>query len=387
MTTVADASQTIDPAVFRAAIEYEYDQGFTDGLPVVPATASELELFLSQTDLEPDEVVARMEHLERECSVRTAAINSIMAGCRPEYFPVVLAALGALSNDMGARRSTRFSSGLWQSTTGSVPMLVINGPARRSLGFNCEGNIFGPGFRANATVGRALRLVGLNAFGLTPHVLDQSTQSTPGKYTCCFGEFEEMSPWDPLSAEAGFGAEQSTISLMMMRSHLHVEARSATKPEHVLSDIANSIARTSALYSETSAVCVVLGPEHARLVGSFGWSKDEVKEFFVENAVCTRDDLERAGKTGVSRDMRWLVPADHADAIPGESPNFVRRDGVDVHPVLSSTDDVVVVVAGAPNAGVSSVCDLMGSSTSPSGKFGGRRVPAIGEIHLRHRRG
>lgn len=383
MTTASPAPEMlIDPAEFRRGIEYAYDQGFTDGLPVVPATESELVIFLAQTDRSPEQIVAAMPHLNRQCDVRTAAINSIMAGCTPELFPVVLAALDALGSDLGARQSTRFSSGLWQSTTGSVPLLVVNGPARRTLGFNCEGNIFGPGFRANATVGRALRLIGLNAFGLKPHVLDQATQSTPGKYTCCFGENEEMSPWASLSSEAGFEPEASTISLMMMRSSLHVEARSATKPEQLLHDIANSIARTSALYSETNACCVVMGPEHANMVASHGWTKDDARAFLVENAVCTRAALERAGKTGVSRDMRWLVPSDHPDAIPGATPHFEVRDGVEIHPVLTSIEDVVVVVAGAPNAGVSTVCDLMGSSTSPSGMAGGRRVPAIGQIVL-----
>ena len=127
-----------------------------------------------------------------------------------------------------------------------------------------------------------------------------------------------------------------------------------------------------------------MGPEHANMVASHGWSKDDARAFLVEHAVCTRAALERAGKTGVSRDMRWLVPADHPDAIPGEAPSFVVRDGVEVHPVLTSIEDVVVV-AGAPIAGVSTVCDLMGSSTSPSGMAGGRRVPAIGEIKGRDR--
>jgi hypothetical protein len=376
----------VDPVELRRIVEHTYAQGFTDGLPVVPATAFELAAFLAVTERAPDEVVAAMPHLNKTCDVTTAAINAIMAGCTPELFPVVLAALDALSSDLGARASTRFSSGLWQSTTGSAPLLVINGPARRSLGFNCEGNIFGPGFRANATVGRALRLIGLNAFGLTPHVLDQATHSTPGKYTCCFGENEELSPWDPLSFEAGYDAHTSTVSLMMMRSTLHVEARSATTPEQLLYDIADSIARTSALYSETNACCVVMGPEHANMIAAYGWSKDDVRAFLVEHALCTKAALERAGKTGVSRDMRWLVPSDHPDAIPGETPRFLMRDGVEVHPVLSSIEDVVLVVAGAPNAGVSTICDLMGASTSPSGMAGGRRVPAIAEIKPARRR-
>ncbi len=372
----------IDHQQVRRAIEHYYEEGFTDGLPVVPPTESYLAEFLAQVDRSPDEVVAAMPHLNRQCTLRVAAINSIMAGCLPEYFPVVLAVLDAMRVDVGARGATRFSSGLWQSTTGTVPITVVNGPVRLRLGFNCQGNIFGPGFRPNATIGRALRLIVMNAFGLKPHVLDQSTQATPAKYTCCIAENEEESPWEPLSAEAGYGPEASTVSFMMMRSTLHIEARSATRPDHLLSDVANSVGRTGGLYSEKTACLVVVSPEHAQLLHSHGWGKQEIREFVAENAVCTREAMERAGKTGISRDMHWLVPADHPDALPGEEPQFERRDGADVHRVLGSPDDVVVIVAGAANAGVSTVVDLMGGSSSPSGRGGGR-VPAMSEIVTR----
>lgn len=379
MTTepVSTEPVLIDHREVRRAIEYYFDNDLTDGLPVVPATDSAVAEFLEQVDRDPEEVVATIPHLDRHCTVRLAAINAVMAGCRPEYFPVVLAALDAMHTDTRARGATRFASGLWQSTTGSAPLMVINGPARNVLGFNSRGNIFGPGFRANATVGRAMRLIALNAFGLKPHVLDQATHGTPGKYTCCIAENEEDSPWEPLSEEAGYPPGSSTLAFMMMRSTLHIEARSATRPEHLLNDLANSIARTGGLYSETAACCIVLGPEHAHLLHAGGFTKADVKAFLAEHAVCTRASLEQAGKTGLSRDMHWLVPADHPDAAPGEEPSF---DG-DLHHVLVSPDEVVVVVAGATNAGVSTVIDLMGSTTARSAQSGGR-VPAMGEIRM-----
>ncbi|MGH8987836.1 MAG: hypothetical protein ACRDXC_04455, partial [Acidimicrobiales bacterium] len=265
----------IDHHQVRMAIEHYYEQGFTDGLPVVPPTESYLADFLAQVDRAPDEVVAAMPHLNRECTLRLAAINAIMAGCLPEYFPVVLAMLDALRVDTGARGATRFSSGLWQSTTGTVPVTVVNGPVRLQLGFNCKGNIFGPGFRPNATIGRALRLIAMNVLGLQPHVLDQSTQTNPAKYTCCIAENEEESPWEPMSVEAGYGSEASTVAFMMMRSCMHIEARSAIRPEHVLSDVANTVARTGVLYSEKSACLLVVSPEHAQLLASHGWGKKD----------------------------------------------------------------------------------------------------------------
>ncbi len=373
---------TIDHRQVRRAIEHYYERGFTDGLPVVPPTESYVAEFLAQVDRSPDEVVAVMAHLNRACTLRVAAINSIMAGCLPEYFPVVVAVLDALRVDVGARGATRFSSGLWQSTTGTVPITVVNGPVRLRLGFNCQGNVFGPGFRPNATIGRALRLIALNALGLAPHVLDQSTHGTPAKYTCCIAENEEESPWEPLSVEAGYGPGQSTVSFMMMRSTMHIEARSATRPEHLLNDVANSVARTGVLFAETTACLFVVSPEHAQLLASRGWGKNDVREYVAANAVCTREAMERAGKTGMSRDMHWLVPGNHPDAVPGEAPQFERRDGIEVHRVLGSPDDVVVVVAGAANAGVSTVVELMGGSSSPSGRGVGR-VPAMSEIVTR----
>ena len=385
MTVEAQAAEAagepaVEAAEVRRAIEHYYEQGWTDGLPVVPATASYVEEFLAAVDRDPGEVLASMAHLNRECTVKVAAINAAMAGCRPEVFPVIVAALDAMRDDTRARGASRFSSGLWQSTTGTVPIMVVNGPVRGALGFNSQGNVFGPGFRANATVGRAIRLIALNAFGLVPHVLDQSTQSNPAKYTCCIAENEEESPWEPLSVEAGYEATASTIAFMMMRSAYHIEARSALRGEQVLEDMANSMSRTGALYSETTSVLVVVGPEHAALLAHQGFSKDDVRTYLYEHAACTRGELERAGKMGVSRDMRWLVPADHPDAIPGAAPSFVPGpDGEEVHRVLGSPDDVVVVVAGAANAGVSSIVELMGSSKSPSGR-GGRRVPVMGEI-------
>jgi hypothetical protein len=177
-----------DPGEIRRAMEYYADRDWTDGLPVVPVTESYLAGFLAQTSRGADEVVLSMPHLNRHCTVRLAAINAAMAGCRPEYFPVVLAAWESLAAEGYPAR------GIWQSTTGTAPFLIVNGPVREQIGMNSRGNVFGSGFRANATIGRAIRLAAINAFGLRPHQLDQATQGTPAKYTACIAENEEESP-------------------------------------------------------------------------------------------------------------------------------------------------------------------------------------------------
>lgn len=154
MSTLIEAPLA-DAAEIRSTIEYYNSKKWTDGLPVVPVTESYLSEFLAQTSHDPDEVLFTMPHLNRSLTIRlaaiNAAINAAMAGCLPEYFPVVLAAWKATAAEPYPKR------GIWQSTTGTAPLLIVNGPVRERLGFNSKGNVFGSGFRANATLGRAIR--------------------------------------------------------------------------------------------------------------------------------------------------------------------------------------------------------------------------------------
>jgi hypothetical protein len=250
---------------------------------------------------------------------------------------------------------------IWQSTTGTAPFLVVNGPVRRRIGLNSEGNVFGSGFRANATIGRAIRLGAINASGLRPHELDQATQGTPATYTACIGENEEESPWPALHAEFGLDARDSAVTAMIIRSCLHIEARHTMVPEQLATDIAGTISRTGALVHPTVSAAVVLSPEHARLFSDAGWSKADVKRFLYHHAVRTPAELAAAGKDALSSRTRWRLPAGHPDAIPGSAAD--AADG----PVrmLTSPDAVLVVVAGAGNAGVSAVVETFGPRGAP----------------------
>jgi hypothetical protein len=337
----------------RAAIEEYFARGWTDGLPVMPVTESVLAEFLAETTRDPDEVLLAMPHLNRACTVRLAAINAAMAGCRPEYFPVVLAAWAALQAENYAPR------GIWQSTTGTAPMLLVNGPIREQIGLNSQGNVFGSGFRANATIGRALRLTAINAFGLRPHELDQATQGNPAKYTACIAENEEQSPWSPFHVEHGFDAESSTVTAMTMRSVAHIEARHTTDPEQLALDLADTIRRTGALIHQTISACVALGPEHAALFARAGWSKDEVRRFVYEHADNSRATLAAVGKDAVSGKTRWRLPSAHAEAVPDST------GGADVVKVLGSEQALQIIVAGAHNAGVSAVIETFGPRPDP----------------------
>jgi len=316
----------------RRAIEYCYEQGWTDGLPVVPPIQPFVDEFLAYTDRDPAEVLVAQAHLDRTCTVQHAAINAVMAGCRPEYFPVLLAALDAF-REMGA------GSGLLQSTTGQAPFLVINGPVRERLGFNSRENIFGPGDRPNATVGRAMRLIIMNAFGIRPHEFDQSTHGTPGKYSLCIAENEEESPWEPLHVEKGFAPEESTVTVQMTRSDLHVEHRSTQVPEEILLTIADSMSYAGGIYeappfNRNGGSIVVMCPEHAQIIAGRGWSKQEVKQFLWEHFGRTKRELRRFAKIIEMED-------EPEDA-------FIHT--------ATSPNSILLFVAGASNAGVTTVC-------------------------------
>jgi hypothetical protein len=318
----------------RELIEYCYDKGWTDGLPVVPPIQEFVDDFLAQTDRDPDEVLMVQEHLSRSCSVRHAAINAVMAGCKPEYFPVVLAVMDALDGSGAAR------SGLLQSTTGQAEIIIVNGPLRQQLGFNSLGNVFGPGDRPNATVGRALRLIVMNVLGIRPHEFDQSTQGSATKYFCCIAENEEDSPWEPLHVSRGFSGSDSTVTVQMVRSDVYVEHRSTQVPEEILCTIADSMSYGGAVTQVTEVrndlgAVVVMGPEHAQLIASRGWSKQDCIQFLFERFGKRKADLRRMGK------LHESFADDPEDA-------FI--------PHGSSAKNIMLVVAGANNAGVSTIC-------------------------------
>ena len=215
------------------AIEHCFTQGWTDGLPVVPCGQEQLDAMLAGVDRDPGDVLLEMPQLNRAVTMRLAAINAVMAGCLPEYFPVVVAAWDSLRGG-----GLRPQGDLAEHHRDGAPCCWSTGRCGEQIGINSRGNLFGPGFRANATIGRAIRLTAMNALGLRPHELDQATQATPAKYTCCIGENEEESPWTPLHVDFGLAPEDSAVTAMTMRSTVHIEARHTAVPEQLLHDIA-----------------------------------------------------------------------------------------------------------------------------------------------------
>jgi hypothetical protein len=349
MTVTEATAPEVEVAGIRETLEYYFDQEWTDGLPVVPVTESLLAEFLAAVDRDPDEVLFTIPHLNRSLTVRTAAINAALAGCKPEYLPVVLAAWEAIALEPHPAR------GIWQSTTGTAPFLVVNGPIRTAIELNSTGNIFGSGHRANATIGRAIRLGCINVFGLHPHKLDQATQGNPSKFSAAFGENEEQSPWPSFAVEHGHAADESVVTAFVIRSVVHIEARHTMTPEQLALDFVDTIARSGALIHEYTSTLLVLTPEHAALFAGAGWSKDDLRNFVFDNAIRTRADLARVGKDALSNKTRWRLASSHPDSTPDTASS---SDAPDAVRVLSHPSSVQIVVAGADNAGVSAVVEV-----------------------------
>jgi len=254
-------------------IEATYQRGWSDGLPLVPPTEERVLAMLAGTPRKPDEIVAVVPPDLVECSVEKIAINAVMAGCTPEYLPVVLACVEAACTD------TFNMHGLLATTMPTAPVIVVNGPIRRRIGMNSGMNVFGQGNRANATIGRALQLVVRNVGGGRPGEVDRATFGNPGKLGFCFAEDEEGSPWTPLSTDLGARAGVDTVTLFPGEAPRSIVDQLARDPE--------SLARTFAANLRTLHhpklilafdVLLAIGPEHARVFREAGWSKAQLVE-------------------------------------------------------------------------------------------------------------
>ena len=195
------------PDSLEEVYEYVCSQKWGDGLPIIPPTEERVWKFIDYIDREPDEILGEMPPVDGIVTIEKIAINAVMAGCLPEYMPVLIAAVEAMLEP-------EFNLQAIQATTNpAAPLAIINGPIRHQFNINCGRGCLGPGWRANATIGRAIRLILINIGGGLPGVTDKATHGMPGKYCFCFGEDEEGNPWEPLHVERGFDKETSTVTI------------------------------------------------------------------------------------------------------------------------------------------------------------------------------
>lgn len=305
---MSETEQVTDPA---ALIEAYYDAGWTDGLPVVPPSDASVAAMLKSAGVRADEVVGEIHGRNAAVTGESLAINAVLAGCRPEYAPVIVAAVKSLCHPDFAYHGPASSTG------GSAMVLIVSGPIARELEINSGHNAFGQGHRANATIGRAVRLVMMNALNTRPGFLDRATFGTPGKYSFCFAEREDT-PWEPFHVSRGFRPEDSTLTLYASNSLCQVYNQLAATPEAILLCYADALYNLGSpnVYGFNESL-VVMGFEHADVMRAHGWSRRDVQTFLVQHCRRRVADLKRAarlpGALGPEDETTWRYAFESPD--------------------------------------------------------------------------
>ena len=291
--------------------ESYHARGWTDGLPIVAPTPERVEAFLTVANLAPDVLLGEVPTREVRVTAEHAAINAVMAGCRPEYFPVVVAAVRAHLHEKANCHSTT------GTLSGAVQAVIVNGPIRSEIGIESGAGCMGPGFRANATIGRALRLVIRNVCRAVPGVLDRASFSSPHRFSFCFGENEEASAWTPMHVERGFRPDQSAVtvhSIMTVDSAIDFTSRT---PEGLLDGMLTTLRRNGIAGDEflgdDTTVMLVVGPEHQRFFDRAGWSKEDMRDYLFPRF--TEDPGPGGRLVGIGKKEGILITAAGGDGM------------------------------------------------------------------------
>lgn len=290
-------ARTIELAEAEDIMEACYDRGWSDGLPVVPPTPLRVMRMLGGSDRDAAEIIGNAPPDNVPCSIEKIAINAVMAGCKPEYFPLVIASVEAALQD-------RFCMhGLLCTTYFSSPVMIVSGPVCKQIGMNSGINALGQGNRANATIGRALQLVIRNVGGGVPGGIDRATMGNPGKYSYCFAEDESDENWTSLAMDRGFQREDSVVSLFAGDGLQPILDQQSRTPESLAKSMAaslRSVAHTK-LFGIADAILVVC-PEHRRVLRDGGWSKEDLRRALYEELMTPGIDVLR-GVDGIAEGM------------------------------------------------------------------------------------
>lgn len=323
------ATEVVDATSVETLIEACLERGWSDGLPVVPPLRHLVEAHVAASGLPADHLIGEIPPAWGRATVKRIAANTVMAGCRAEYLPAVIAALRALL------APTVGLHGFQCTTHVAAPLVIFNGPVSRALSIESGHNCLGQGFRANATIGRAVRLVLTNLGGARPGGMDKATFGHPGKFTYCFAENESESPFPPYHVEAGLAAEQSAVTVFGAEAPHNINNHASNDPHSLLLTVADTMRTLGSNNMYLASECIlVLGIEHARIIAQAGWSRRHVQFFLYEQARRPIRELAIGGMHGpdVGRNLwsRWVDRA-NPDALV---------------PVARTPDDIKVFVAG-----------------------------------------
>ena len=256
-----------------AAQEFYLENGLTDGLPIVPPTNEKVQAMLDYCNLSPDAIIGQEPVRQKEFTAEKIAINAVMAGCKPEYFPVVIAAVEATcESPFNLHASTT-------STNGVTIMLMVSGPYADQIGMNHGVELMGNGTRSNATIGRAINLLKTNFYGSVAKEMDNSTFGHGGKFSFCFAENLECTPWVSLARDKGFSEDASTVTAVAANSPIQISIYGDKEPETFLTQTAHGML---ALGASVSEAVVVICPEIMAYIGEYGWTRQQVQQFLFE---------------------------------------------------------------------------------------------------------
>ena len=309
-----------------------------DGLPLIPPTLDRVEAMIAGSGRRPDELIAVLVPRLGAATVEKIAISAVMAGCRPEYMPVIIAAVEAIAHpDFELKISA-------VTTNACTPFMVINGPDRDTLGVNYRESCFGSGGRTNATIGRALRLIQINVGGAIPGLVSKSVFGQPGRYTMCIGENEEDNPWEPLHVQRGFRRDENTVTAFPVTGTHHLTDIYSMSGESYLHMVAHSVdAVAESIFGAANPV-IIFCPQWAQRIAEDGFSRRDVQQYLWEKS---QQPLER-------------YPKDHQVVLHNTENRILPGDMV---PLTDSPEKISILVAGG--AGGLHTTTLPGFSGKP----------------------
>ncbi|MDQ1396848.1 MAG: hypothetical protein QOG64_2107, partial [Acidimicrobiaceae bacterium] len=323
MTSLVDVPE--DMAEFN---DWAVEQRWSDGLPMIPPTEDRVDEMLTGTGWPSDEVIGKIPARLAEATVEIIAANAVMAGCTPAAMPILITAVQAMIDPIvnlyGAQATTH----------PCALMVLVSGPLTKSAGIHSGSGLFGPGFRGNATIGRAVRLIQQNVGGAWPGETDRATQGTSAKFSFCFAENDEESPWEPYRVSQGYQRDDTTVTVVAAEGPHNLNDHVSKDPKGILAMFRHTIATMGKnnSYIMSGDYVVVVCPEHATTLHDGGFERRDVQEFLHNRARIPYRDWKLGGMIGMLNQPKYLDAADDDFPVP----------------ITTTPDDVHIVVGGGP---------------------------------------